>query len=65
MLTANTASDYINSTNSAHYSTNMHYASAPVVVAQPPPPAGSNKLISALSTSGLGLSEISALIWKW
>ena len=68
MLTADTASDYKNSANSAHYlgSSNIHYTSAPkVVVAQPPPTAGSNKLISALSTRGLALSDISALIWKW
>ena len=65
MLTADTTSDYKNSANSAHYN-NMHYTSAPkVVVAQPPPTAGSNKLISALSTRGLALSDISALIWKW
>lgn len=70
MLTADTASDYKNSANSAHYlgSSNIHYASSPkvAIVAQTPvPTAGSNKLISALSTSGLALSDISALIWKW
>ena len=68
MLTADTASDYKNSANSAHYlgSSNIHYTSAPkVAIVAQTPTAGSNKLISALSTSGLALSDISALIWKW